>query len=302
MTTPTTAGSPAGRASPPALAGKRILVTGATGFLGTALVERLAALGPGLRGRRPGAAHPPVGRGRRAWPARSSATTASTACAPSWGERFDDEVATRLVAVAGDVGRDGLGLDDEGRRAARLVRRGRALRRHRRLRRPPRHRRRGEPARPVARGRGHRGGRRGPAGATTPSAAPTHLVTVSTAYVAGTHQGDATETLATEAMASGARARTHTTVTTEVDIDAEVDRGPAPARRPRVRVAPSRALGAVHQGGPGRARRGRAPTCWPSGPRSCATSGSATQLVERGPGPGPGPGLARRLRLHQGAG
>jgi len=55
-----------------------------------------------------------------------------------------------------------------------------------------------------------------------PGRAPTHLVTVSTAYVAGTHQGDATETLATEAMASGARARTHTTVTTEVDIDAEV--------------------------------------------------------------------------------
>ena len=45
---------------------------------------------------------------------------------------------------------------------------------------------------------------------------------MSTAYVAGTHQGEATETLATEAMQSGARARTHSTVTTEVDIAAEV--------------------------------------------------------------------------------
>ena len=31
------------------------------------------------------------------------------------GDRFDETVAARLRAVAGDVGRDGLGLDDEGR-------------------------------------------------------------------------------------------------------------------------------------------------------------------------------------------
>ena len=55
-----------------------------------------------------------------------------------------------------------------------------------------------------------------------PDADPTHLVSVSTAYVAGTHQGEAAEILSTEALRSGARARTHTTVTTEVDIDAEV--------------------------------------------------------------------------------
>jgi fatty acyl-CoA reductase len=56
-----------------------------------------------------------------------------------------------------------------------------------------------------------------------PGGAPTHLVTVSTAYVAGTHQGEATETLFTEAVRSGARARTHSTVTTDVDITAEID-------------------------------------------------------------------------------
>ena len=62
-----------------------------------------------------------------------------------------------------------------------------------------------------------------------PERSPTHLVSVSTAYVAGTHQGHATETLATDAIRSGARARTHTTVTTEVDIDSEI----AAARRVR---------------------------------------------------------------------
>ncbi len=56
-----------------------------------------------------------------------------------------------------------------------------------------------------------------------PTHAPTHLVTVSTAYVAGTHQGEAAEILFTDAVRSGARARTHTTVTTEVDIAAEID-------------------------------------------------------------------------------
>ena len=31
------------------------------------------------------------------------------------GDRFDDEAARRVTAVAGDVTQDGLGLDDEGR-------------------------------------------------------------------------------------------------------------------------------------------------------------------------------------------
>jgi len=55
-----------------------------------------------------------------------------------------------------------------------------------------------------------------------PGRPPTHLISVSTAYVAGTHQGEATETLYEQARQSGARARTHSTVTTEVDLDAEI--------------------------------------------------------------------------------
>ncbi len=137
------------------------------------------------------------------------------------GERFDDEVATRLVAVAGDVGRDSLDLDDDGRRllascdvvvhSAATVAFDAPLDTavEVNLLGPSRVAAAIEAA-AEARRRDH------------PDAAPTHLVTVSTAYVAGTHQGDATETLATEALASGARARTHSTVTTEVNIGAEV--------------------------------------------------------------------------------
>ena len=118
-----------------------------------------------------------------------------------------------------------------------------------------------------------------------PGAPRTHLVTVSTAYVAGTHQGVATETLSTEAMRSGARARTHTTVTTEVDIDAEV----AAARRVRADLeAESRRPQSPERSSPRRhapisARR--APTSWPNEPRNDATSGCANNWWKRaGPG------------------
>ena len=132
-----------------------------------------------------------------------------------------------------------------------------------------------------------------------PGAPPTHLVTVSTAYVAGTHQGDATETLATEALASGARARTHTTVTTEVNIDAEV----TAARRLRddlesaSRVA--RAAGPAHQGGAGRAGCGGHPPLGRAGREAARRVGPDPARRARS-GPGPGAGMARRLRLHQG--
>ena len=203
-----------------ALDGTRIFVTGATGFLGTALVERL------LR-RVPGCTVVVLVRPTRRLDAsaRAAREIIRNDCfdrlRQELGPAFDDMVATRFSAVAGDVSLDGLGLDDAGRvelascdvvvhsaatvafdapldtavevnllgpsRVATAVESVAALRR-----------------------------------TTAPDAEPTHLVTVSTAYVAGTHQGDATETLATDAMRSGARARTHSTVTTEVDIDAEV--------------------------------------------------------------------------------
>jgi fatty acyl-CoA reductase len=95
-----------------ALDGKRIVLSGATGFLGTALVERLLRQVPGctvgvlVRPGRRGAAD----RVRR----EVLRNDAFDRLRAELGDRFDDEVARRLVAIGGDVGVDGLGLDDEG--------------------------------------------------------------------------------------------------------------------------------------------------------------------------------------------
>ena len=78
---------------------------------------------------------------------RWSATTASTGCAPSSGTASTDETSRRLIAVAGDVGQDGLGLDDEGRRLLAMLRRGRPLGGDGQLRRPARPGGRGQPPR-----------------------------------------------------------------------------------------------------------------------------------------------------------
>jgi fatty acyl-CoA reductase len=98
------------------LAGKRIAVTGGTGFVGTALVERL------LRGAPDCELVLLVRDGRR--------TTASERIrkellkndafdrlreqynAPGSPETFDEMVARRITTVAGDVSRDGLGLNE----------------------------------------------------------------------------------------------------------------------------------------------------------------------------------------------
>jgi alcohol-forming fatty acyl-CoA reductase len=97
-----------------ALAGQRIGITGATGFLGTALVERLLRSVPDcelvllIRG------------GRRTTPATRAkrelfGNDAFHRLRDEWGDRFDGEVARRVEVIAGDVSVDGLGLDDEGR-------------------------------------------------------------------------------------------------------------------------------------------------------------------------------------------
>ena len=98
-----------------ALAGKRIAITGSTGFLGTALVERLLRCVPGCELVllvRPGRRASPGTRARR----EIFAYDAFDRLREEWGDGFDAEIGRRVQVVAGDVTSDGLGLDDEGRR------------------------------------------------------------------------------------------------------------------------------------------------------------------------------------------
>jgi HAD superfamily phosphoserine phosphatase-like hydrolase len=99
-----------------ALAGRRLLVTGSTGFLGTALVERLARSVPGCE------LVLLVRAGRRSTPERRVQrevlrNDAFDRLRADLGDRFDDEMTRRITVIAGDVGTDGLGLDEAGRAA-----------------------------------------------------------------------------------------------------------------------------------------------------------------------------------------
>ena len=94
-----------------ALEGTRIGVTGATGFLGTALVERLLRAVPGCEvvvvvraGKRTSAAE----RVRR----EIVRNDCFDRLRRDWGDSFDTEIEARLKVVAGDVSVEGLGLDD----------------------------------------------------------------------------------------------------------------------------------------------------------------------------------------------
>ncbi len=99
------------------LAGKRIAITGATGFLGTALVERLLRGAPDCR------MVLLVRAGRRSTPAQRARreifrNNAFDRLADEVGkEAFWAAVDERVTVIEGDVSTDGLGLDDEGRAA-----------------------------------------------------------------------------------------------------------------------------------------------------------------------------------------
>lgn len=103
----------------------RIAITGSTGFLGTALVERLLRAAPGcelvllVRPGRRGAQHrvdrdilrnDAFDRLRASHKERTDAHGDN----PDAPETFEEMCARRVFALAGDVGTDGLGLDDDG--------------------------------------------------------------------------------------------------------------------------------------------------------------------------------------------
>ncbi|HEX3425269.1 MAG TPA: HAD-IB family phosphatase [Acidimicrobiales bacterium] len=95
-----------------ALAGQRIAITGATGFLGTALVERLLRQVPDAE------LVLIVRPGRRGVADRVRREILRNDCFDRLrrllGDDFDAEMARRVTPIAGDVTQDGLGLDAEG--------------------------------------------------------------------------------------------------------------------------------------------------------------------------------------------
>jgi HAD superfamily hydrolase (TIGR01490 family) len=99
------------------LSGTRIAVTGSTGFVGTALVERLLRGVPGCELVlliRPSKRHDAAERARREI-FKNNAFDRLRAELRDTDEPFDAMVARRVRAIAGDVSTDGLGLNEADR-------------------------------------------------------------------------------------------------------------------------------------------------------------------------------------------
>src|SRR5271155_272626 len=181
------------------LRAKRFFVTGGTGFLGTALIERI------LRSIPDSHVVALIRPGRRSTAAeRANREIIKSDCFDrlrrEHGDAFNENIARRLTAVQGDVSLDGLGLDEEGLDllatcdvvvhsaatvnfdspidlavAVNLLGPSRVA-----------------ATVGIARSRASKSTRRT---ANRKSSGPAHLIAVSTAYVAGTQQGETDEVL-----------------------------------------------------------------------------------------------------------
>ncbi len=93
------------------LGSKRVVITGSTGFLGTALVERILRQVPGCE------LGLLIRPGRKSAEERARRELFKNDCFDTLrselGDGFDEMIATRVRVLAGDVTQDGLGLDDE---------------------------------------------------------------------------------------------------------------------------------------------------------------------------------------------
>ncbi len=175
-----------------ALAGRRFFITGATGFLGTALVERILRSVPDSQ------VVLLIRPGRRATPLqRATKEILKNDCfdrlRDELGDGFDEAMAGRVSAVGGDVATDGLGLDADGLEALSrcdiVVHSAASVSFDSpldaavevNLLGPSRVAAAVVEARAVAEADGRTG--------------PVHYIPVSTAYVASTHQGEAKEEL-----------------------------------------------------------------------------------------------------------